>query len=126
MGTDGQFPAQIAVPKNLDGIANAWSVGQTRGAQGRGVHPRTVFEAVQRRKIHGQVTGRVTGIVKSAFGDAPNQRHLTAFKTDADGTAGAGCLALATASAGLAMAAGFTLTEALAPVLGPGPRFEIV
>jgi len=29
----------------------------------------------------------MTGIIKTALGDAPDEGHLAAFKTDADGTA---------------------------------------
>jgi hypothetical protein len=64
----------------------------------------------------------VAGVIKSALGDAPNQGHLAAFETDADGTAGPGCLAFAAASAGFSMAAGFTLAETFTPVLGSGTR----
>ena len=66
------------------------------------------------------------GVVEAALGYAPDQRHLAAFKADADRTAGAGRLALAAAAAGLAVAAGFALAQPLAAVLGAGTRFQIV
>jgi hypothetical protein len=65
-------------------------------------------------------------VVKTALRDAPDQRHLAAFKADADRTAGARGLAFATTAAGFAVAAGFTLAEALAAVFGAGTRLKIV
>jgi hypothetical protein len=63
-------------------------------------------------------------IVKSALGNAPNQRHLSTFKSDANGTARSGRLAFATTSACLAMAARFALAKALSAVLCSGARLE--
>ena len=99
---------------------------QPNAAQSRLVHPGPFLENIKRLHVDGDVTGAVAGVVETALWDAPNQRHLAAFKSDADGTARAGGLAFATATAGLAMAAGFALTEPLATVLGTGARFEIV
>jgi hypothetical protein len=65
-------------------------------------------------------------VVKPALGNAPNQGHLATLETDANGTAGAGGLAFAAASAGFAVAARFTLAQPLATVLGAGARFEIM
>jgi hypothetical protein len=51
---------------------------------------------------------------------------LAAFKSNANRTAGTGCLPLAAATAGFAVAAGFTLAQPLAAVPGTRTRFEIV
>ncbi len=95
-------------------------------AQCRLVHPRAVVERVQRFEIHRHVAGGVAGVVETALGNAPDQRHLAAFEADADGTAGTGGLALAAATAGLAVTAGFALAQPFAAVLGAGTRFKIV
>jgi hypothetical protein len=68
----------------------------------------------------------VAGVVETAFGNAPDQRHLAAPEAGADRTAGAGGLAFSAATAGLAMAAAFALAEAFAAVFGAGAGFEIV
>jgi hypothetical protein len=65
-------------------------------------------------------------VVETALGDAADQRHLAAFKSDADGTAGTGRLAFAAASARFAMAAGFALTQPLPAVFRTRARFQIV
>ena len=62
----------------------------------------------------------------TALGNAADERHLAAFKADANRAAGAGGLALAATAAGFAMAAGFTLAEPLAAMLGTGTGFQIV
>jgi hypothetical protein len=51
---------------------------------------------------------------------------LAAFKPDANGTAGPRCLTLAAATAGFAVAAGFTLAKTFAAVFGAGTWFKIV
>jgi hypothetical protein len=65
-------------------------------------------------------------VVKAALGNAPDQGHLAAFKAGADRTAGSGRLALAATSAGLTVAAGFTLAQPFATVPGAGTRFKVV
>jgi hypothetical protein len=65
-------------------------------------------------------------VVESALGDAADEGHLTPFETDANGTAGAGSLALAAASAGLAVAGSFALAKAFAAMFGTGTGFEVV
>ena len=104
----------------------AAAVRQPRAPQRRFVHARAVLEAVERLEVHRQVARGMAGVVKAALGDAPDQGHLAALKTDADRTAGAGGLALAAASAGLAVAAGFTLAQPFATVPGAGTRFKVV
>ena len=68
----------------------------------------------------------MAGVVEAAFRDAADEGHLAAFEADADRAAGPGGLAFAAAPAGLAVAAGFALSEPFAPVPGAGPGFEIV
>jgi hypothetical protein len=51
---------------------------------------------------------------------------LAAFKSDANRAAGTGRLPLATATAGFAVAAGFTLAQPFVAVPGTRTRFEIV
>jgi hypothetical protein len=95
-------------------------------AQCRFIDCCAVLKAVERFQIDWDVADGEPGIAKAAFGDAPNQGHLPAFKPNANRTAGSGCLALSTASAGFAVTAGFTLAEAFAAVLGTRARLEIV
>jgi hypothetical protein len=81
---------------------------------------------VEHIQIDGDVPHGELLVVEAAFGDATNQRHLAAFKSDANGTAGTGRLPFAAAAAGFAVAAGFTLAEAFAAVFGAGAWFKIV
>ena len=102
------------------------AIGQAGAAQGRFIHARAVIEAVEGLQVHRQIAGGMAGVVESALGNAANQGHLAALETDANGAARTGGLALAAAPAGLAVAAGFTLAQPLAAVLGAGTGFEIV
>src|SRR5262245_45210636 len=118
MGADGQFAGEVAITEDLD--PSNRPIGQARAAQSGFIHSSAVVEPIQGFEIDGQINRRVPGIVEPALGNAANERHLAAFKADADRAAGTGSLALATASAGLAVAAGFTLAEAFPAVLGTG------
>src|SRR5262245_9136867 len=121
MGADGQFLRQLAITENLD--QGAAAIGQTRFAHRLDIHTRAIFKLIKRLQIYGKITRAKTGIVKTAFGNAPNERHLSALKSNANRTARAGRLALATPTAGFAVSAGFALAQAFAPVLGTGARF---
>ena len=121
MGANGQLSCQFTVAENLDASALCHWPGQ-RCAE-RLIHARAVFELIQRFQIHRDVTRGMARVVETALGDAANERHLTTFETDADRAAGAGGLAFATATAGFAVTAGFTLAEPLAAVLGARTRF---
>ena len=109
MGRHLKFAGQFARAQNLDALAG--SVGQADAAQRGFVHRRAVVKFVERFQIHWNVTDGESLVVKSALGDAADQRHLAAFKSDANGTAGTGRLAFATATTGFAVAAGFTLAQ---------------
>jgi hypothetical protein len=64
-------------------------------------------------------------IVEAALGNAPNQRHLATLKADADRTAGARRLALATAPAGFAVPLD-SPCQAVCGDVWPGTWFQIV
>src|SRR6185437_16334120 len=121
VGTHGKLLGHIAIAQDLDAVALA--IGQADAAQRRKIHARAIFKNIQRFHIHGNVDSAMPRIVETAFGNSADEGHLAAFKADANGTAGAGRLALATASRGLAVAAGFTLAEPFATVLGARTRF---
>jgi hypothetical protein len=55
----------------------------------------------------------MAGVVETALGNAADERHLAALESDADGAAGTGRLALATAAGGFSVAAGFALAKTL-------------
>jgi hypothetical protein len=57
------------------------------------------------------------GVVKTTFRDTADERHLAAFKTNADGATGTCGLAFATATSSFATAAGFALTKPFTAVL---------
>ena len=124
MSADGQFFGQIAGAENFDFVAAA--IGEAGGAEGGFVHAGAVVEGVEALDIDGDIGGAMADVVEAALGDAPDEGHLAAFETDADGAAGTGGLAFATATAGLAVTAGFALAEAFAAMFGAGPWFKIV
>jgi hypothetical protein len=124
MGADGEPPVELAVAEDLD--ARGGTIGEPERAEGVGIDTGAVVEAVEGLEVDGQIAGGVAGVIEAAFGDAADQRHLTAFEAYADGAAGAGSLALAATSAGLSVAAGFTLTKAFTAVFGAGTGFEVV
>src|SRR5437762_3448991 len=82
--------------------------------------------AMERIKIHRDIARGVPRVVETALRDAANQRHLPAFETDPNRTAGARGLVFAAAAGSLAMAAGFTVAEAFTAMLGAGTWFEVV
>src|SRR5262249_27662369 len=100
--------------QDLDSVPR--TVGQSSPAQRCFVNARAILETVEGVEVHREISRGVPGVVKPTLGNAADQRHLPAFETDADRTAGAGRLAPAAAAAGLAMPAGFTLPEAFATV----------
>src|SRR5581483_11871541 len=110
--------------ENLDTVGTA--IRQANRAQRGFINPSAVVKLIERIQIYRDIARAVARVVKPALGNAPDQRHLTAFEPDANRTAGAGGLALAAASAGFAVAGGFALAETLAAVFGPGSWFEIV
>ena len=124
MDFDGQFAGQFAVAQDFNSLSAP--VGRPGTAQSRFIDGRAVLKSVERFQIDGDIADGKTGVVKAAFGNAANQRHLSAFKTNADGTAGPGRLAFSAAPAGLAVTTGLPLAEAFAAMLGTGTRFEIV
>src|SRR5262249_13410126 len=117
-----QFFGDLAVSENFYSVTAAFR--QAPVAQRRFVHSGAVVECVEGLDIHRNVVRPVPRVVESAFGNAANERHLAAFETDADRAAGTGCLAFTPAAAGLAMAAGFALTQPLAAVFCPRTRSE--
>ena len=124
LDADREFFGQFAVAENFHAVGAA--IGQADRAQRRFIHSRAVVKLVQVADVDRDVARRETGVVETALGNAADERHLAAFKTDADGTAGTRGLALAAATGGFAVAAGFALAEPLAAVLRAGTGFEIV
>src|SRR5258708_36572263 len=110
MGRNDQFPGQIAGAKNLDQVGTAIGIGQAALAQCILVNARTFVELIERFQVHRQIARAVAFIIEPAFGNAPNQRHLAAFEPNSNRAARSRGLAFATASASLAVTAGFTLT----------------
>ena len=121
---NGEFTGEFAVAENFETVA--WTVRKAGVAEDFFVHARAFVKAVEGFQIDGQIASGVAGVVEAALGDAADERHLAAFEADADRTAGAGSLPLAAPSAGLAVAAGFTLAKPLAAMFGSGTRLEIV
>src|ERR1035437_243883 len=123
-GNDRKFFGQFAGAENFHAVRPA--IGQPNGTQGRFINARTIFKLVQVADIHGDTHNRETGIVETALGDAADERHLAAFKTDTNGTAGTCGLAFATATGSFTVPAGFALTEPFAAVFCAGTGFKIV
>jgi len=124
MGTNRELPGELPAAKNLHPIRPA--VSQTHIPQSLLVHARTFIELVQRLQVYRQITNGKPGIVESPLWDATDERHLSAFEADADGTARTRGLSFATTPGGLAPTAGFTLAEPLPAVLGAGSGFKCV
>jgi len=119
-----QFLRQFTRAENLD--PGKTSIGEADGAQGHLVDSGTVFKTVQRIKVDWNVINRVLGVVKSALGNTADKGHLATFKTNADGTAGTGCLALSTTAGSFSMTTGFTLTDPFAAVFSARTVLKIV
>ena len=122
--TKVNFLVNSPVAEHLDAVAR--TVGQTDGTKRRFIHPRAILKLVQITDIHGQIMRGKFGVIKTPLGYAANQRHLTAFKTNADRTAGTGGLALAATASRFAMTGRFALTKPLAAMFRAGTGFQIV
>jgi len=120
VGSNAELLLQLAIPKDFDpNIA----VGEPSLPQSLDVYAGAVIEPIQGFKVHGNIASRVAGVVETALRNTPNERHLSAFETDADGTAGPGCLAFTATAGSFSMTARFTLAKPLATMLGAGPWF---
>jgi hypothetical protein len=62
-------------------------------------------------------------VVETTFRNPANQRHLAAFESNTNRTAGTGGLPFAAPAGCFAVPAGFTLAKAFATMLGAGVRF---
>ena len=110
--------------ENLD--SRCFSIRKTGLTDGCLINYRAIRKLIQLGEIHRQILDGMRGIVKATFRKTPNQRHLSAFETRANGATRAGALSLTTATRGLAVAAGLTLAESFSAMLGTWPGFEIV
>src|ERR1017187_6831899 len=119
-----QLFGQFAFAENFHSAGAA--VGQAGRAQSRFIHAHAVVEPLQFADVHRDITRAKPRVVEPALGDAADERHLAAFKTDANRAAGTRRLALAAATARLAMTAGFTLAEPFAAMLGARTGFQIM
>jgi hypothetical protein len=124
MGSDRQLALEFALTENFHTVSA--SLSDATRAECLFIDAGSLFELVEVIEVDREEPGAETGVIEPALGHAANQGHLSAFETGPDGTTGAGGLALATASAGLAVATGLALAEAFAAVFGAGPWFEIM
>jgi hypothetical protein len=121
---DVKFLLEFAGSKDLN--ASASTISQPALPQQRFVDLSAIVKLVQALQIDGDVPSRVPRVIEASLWNAPDQRHLPAFKSDTYGTARASRLAFATTSAGLTVATGLSLAEPFAAVLSSGSRSEIV
>jgi len=121
MSADGEFSGQLAIAEDFHTMSAA--IGEAGLAQSRFIDASAIVEAIERLQIHRQISRRVPCVVETSFWNTANQWHLAAFKSNADGTAGAGSLALAAASAGFAVATRLALAETFTAVLGTRTGF---
>ena len=91
----------ITVAENLQAILAV--LQDALGDQSGGVDDRTVFELVENRNVHSRQRLR-EDVVEAALRDAACQRHLTAFKADAELAARTSLLTLVSAACRLAVA----------------------
>jgi len=124
VSADSQLPGKLAIAQNFN--SGSFAICQACFAKRILIDPGAFCELIERVEINRQITRRVSGIVKPAFWNAANERHLAALKSDAYGTAGPSRLALASTAGRFAMPAGFTLTKALAAVFRAGTRLKIM
>src|ERR1051326_1932520 len=124
MRADGNLTGQFAIPEDFHAAGR--TIREAGFADSGFIHAGTIFQLVEVFKIDRDITCRVTRIIESALWNTADEGHLPAFEADSDRTARARGLPFATATAGLAVAAGFALTEPFAAMLRAGTRFKIV
>src|SRR5216117_533178 len=103
MSADGELARQFPVTKNFHAAGGA--VGEASASERGFIDARAIFELIERVEVYRDITGCVARVIKTALGNTTDERHLSAFETDSNRTAGARGLSFATAPAGFAMAA---------------------
>ena len=123
LGADGELLGQLALAQDLDAVL---ALGKDASLeQNIDVDLGAVFKALKSSHVHGLKT-LGENVVETALGDAAGQRHLAAFKADANAAAGAGVLTLVTTACGLAVAGGVAAALTLGHVGAAGSGRKIV
>ena len=105
----------VAITENLEAI---FALAQDACIQeSLYVYDCAIFELLQSGDVDG-VQRLSKDVVEASLGDTTCQRHLAAFKSDADAAAGAGLLTLVTATCGLAVAGSVAAALALSNMSG--------
>src|SRR5207248_332901 len=86
----------------------------------------SLLEGSQVAQIHDRVILVEGGVVETALGQTPDQRHLAAFESEPNAAAGPGLLAFVPLAAGLAVARAFAAAEPFHAVLRAGPRPHVM
>jgi hypothetical protein len=120
VGSNTELLLQLAIAKDFDSNI---AIGEPSLPQSVDVYAGAVIEPIQGFKVHRNVANRVAGVVETTLWNTPNERHLSAFETDADGTAGPGRLAFTATAGSFSVTTRFTLAKPLATMLGAGPWF---
>src|SRR6266576_2647630 len=101
---------QVAGPKNFD--SHEMAAHQLRLAQQLLVYSCAGLKITEVIKIHDRVPLVKGGVVKSTFGQSPNERHLPTFESESNATAGARFLSFMTFAARLSVSRTFAAAEA--------------
>jgi hypothetical protein len=115
---------QVALAKNF--YACKMTADEIRLAQQLFVYDRASFKCIEVAHVHNRVTLVKCRIVESAFWQSPNQRHLPAFESKPDTSAGARLLALGPLAAAFSMSRTLAAPEAFYTMAGAGTRSQIM
>jgi hypothetical protein len=115
VGFDRQFFREFAATKNLQTIRP--SVHEPSFAQELLSNVRTLFELFEIAQIDKRIRGLKGRIIKSALGQSPDKRHLTAFEPKPDTSSRTSLLALMPFAARLSVAGTLSAPESLYPML---------
>lgn len=81
----GKFFGQFTVSEDFDSSGAA--IGEANGSQRRFIHAGAIVKLVQLADIDRDKLVSKSGVVESALRNTADQRHLAAFKANADRTA---------------------------------------
>jgi hypothetical protein len=124
VGFDGQFLGHLTATKYLQSIELA--ADQSFLSQQLLIDLGPSVKNFQLIQINHCVPDLKGGVVKAAFRQAPDQRHLAALKTEANTSSGPSFLALVSFPACFAVPGTLATAKALDPVLRPRARLQII
>src|ERR1700726_1736683 len=115
---------QLSVAQNF--YARHIATNEFRFAQQFFIHNRARFKFIQIAQVDDCVSHVEGGVIETALGQTPDERHLTAFESKTNAPARARLLTFMAFAAGFSVTGAFAATESLDPMTRTRTRPEIM